>query len=128
MNLLLFESKEMTADGNVILNDRRSEHIFRILVCKPGDTVRVGMINGPVGTGEILTIAEVQGNAEVVLRFIAEGRAPDQPPVDLIMGLVRPIMLKKILAQVASLGVGRIFLIIANRVGKKFLWGKSTQR
>jgi RsmE family RNA methyltransferase len=120
MNLLLFESKEMTADGNVILNDRRSEHIVRILGCKPGDTVRAGMINGPVGTGEILTIAEVQGNPEVVLRFIAEGRAPDQPPVDLIMGLVRPIMLKKILAQTASLGVGRIFLINANRVEKSF--------
>jgi 16S rRNA (uracil1498-N3)-methyltransferase len=120
MNLLLFESKEITPDGTIVLNDRRSQHIIRVLGCKPGDTVRAGMINGPVGSGEILAIGEERENAEVVLRFTAEGRAPDQPAVDLIMGLVRPIMLKKILAQAASLGVGRIFLINANRVEKSF--------
>ena len=58
MNLLLFEPKEITADNIIVLNDRRSEHIIRILGCKPGDTVRAGLINGPVGTGEILAIGE----------------------------------------------------------------------
>ena len=116
MNLLLLESHEITADNTVILSDRRSEHIIRILACKPGDTVRVGVINGPVGTGEIVSIK----NTEVALRFTPEGPPSEQPPLDLILGLVRPIMLKKILAQVASLGVGRIFLINANRVEKSF--------
>ena len=116
MNLLLLESHEITADNTVILSDRRSEHIIRILACKPGDTVRVGVINGPVGTGEIVSIK----NIEVALRFTPEGPPSEQPPLDLILGLVRPIMLKKILAQAASLGVGRIFLINANRVEKSF--------
>ena len=116
MNLLLFESNEITVDDTIVFNDRRSEHVIRILGCQPGDTVRVGMINGPVGRGEIISIQ----NTEVVLQFSAEGREPDQPAVDLIMGLVRPIMLKKILVQTASLGVGRIFLINANRVEKSF--------
>ncbi len=116
MNLLLFESNEITADGTIVFSDRRSEHVLRILGCKPGDTVRAGMINGPVGTGKIVSIQ----NTEVVLRFTAEGIEPDQPPIDLILGLVRPIMLKKILGQTASLGVGRIFLINANRVEKSF--------
>ena len=74
------------------------------------------MINGPVGTGEIVSIK----NTEVALRFTPEGPPSEQPPLDLILGLVRPIMLKKILAQAASLGVGRIFLINANRVEKSF--------
>ena len=120
MNLLLFESKEMMSDATIVLNDRRSEHIIRVLGCNPGDTVRAGMINGPSGTGEIIAIGRGKGNSEVVLRFTAEGGIPDQPAVDLIMGLVRPIMLKKILAQAASIGVGRIFLINANRVEKSF--------
>jgi len=42
------------------------------------------------------------------------------PAVDLIIGLVRPVMLKRLLAQATSLGVGRIFLINANRVEKSF--------
>ena len=116
MNLLLLESHEITADNTVILSDRSSEHIIRILACKPGDTVRVGVINGPVGTGEIVSIK----NTEVTLRFTPELPPSEQPPLDLILGLVRPIMLKKILAQAASLGVGRIFLINANRVEKSF--------
>ena len=116
MNLILFKSHEIAADDTIVINDRRSEHIIRILGCKPGDTVRAGMINGPVGSGQIVSIRDT----EVVLLFTPEGRAPDQPAVDLILGLVRPIMLKKILAQAASLGVGRIFLIKANRVEKSF--------
>jgi RsmE family RNA methyltransferase len=120
MNLLLFESKEMMSDATIVLNDRRSEHIIRVLGCNPGDTVRAGMINGPVGTGEIVSIARGRVDSEVVLRFTAEGDVPGQPPLDLIMGLVRPIMLKKILSQAASIGVGRIFLINANRVEKSF--------
>ena len=120
MNLLLFESKEMMSDGTIVINDRRSEHIISVLGCNPGDTVRAGMINGPSGTGEIIAIGSGKGNSEVVLQFTAEGGIPDQPAVDLIMGLVRPIMLKKILGQAASIGVGRIFLINANRVEKSF--------
>ena len=120
MNLLLFESKEMMSDATIVLNDRRSEHIIRVLGCNSGDTVRAGMINGSVGTGEIVSIGRGRENSEVVLRFTAEGDVPAQPPLDLIMGLVRPIMLKKILAQAASIGVGRIFLINANRVEKSF--------
>ena len=116
MNLILFKSHEIAVDDTIVINDRRSKHIIRILGCKPGDTVRAGMINGPVGSGQIVAIRDT----EVVLLFTPEGGPPDQPAVDLILGLVRPIMLKKILAQAASLGVGRIFLIKANRVEKSF--------
>jgi len=56
----------------------------------------------------------------VSLHFTAYDYQPEQPVIDLILGLMRPIMLKRLLAQVASLGVGRIFLINANRVEKSF--------
>ena len=120
MNLLLFASNEIRPDNTVCLQDRRSEHIIKILGCKPGDTIRAGVINGPVGSGEILAIRGKGKNAEVVLRFSAQDNEPEHPAVDLIMGLVRPIMLKRVLAQVTSLGVGRIFLINGSRVEKSF--------
>ena len=120
MNLLLFESNEIKIDNTVRLQDRRSQHIIKVLGCKPGDIVRAGEINGPAGTGEILAIRGNGKDAEVVLRFSAQRDHPEPPAVDLIMGLVRPIMLKRVLAQAASLGVGRIFLINANRVEKSF--------
>jgi RsmE family RNA methyltransferase len=116
MNLLLLEPDELSAESTVVLNDRRSEHIIKILKSSPGDTVRAGIINGPKGIGEIVAM----GNSEVVIRFTAGDESVDLPRVDLILGMVRPIMLKRILAQIASLGVGRIFLINANRVEKSF--------
>jgi RsmE family RNA methyltransferase len=120
MNLLLFEPNEIKNEGPVSLKDRRSEHIIKILGCKPGDIIKAGVINGPVGTAEILSIHGKGKNAEVVLHFTVHSRFPGQPEVDLIMGMIRPIMLKRVLAQVASLGVGRIFLINAKRVEKSF--------
>jgi 16S rRNA (uracil1498-N3)-methyltransferase len=120
MNLLLFESTELAGDATVLLKDRRSDHIVNILGCMPGDHIRAGMINGPVGTGEILAIRGKGKNAEVVLHFTPAGNPVVRPQVDIILGLVRPIMLKRLLAQVVSLGVGRIFLIRTNRVEKSF--------
>jgi len=121
MNLLLLESNEIKSDSTVCLQDRRCEHIIKILGCKPGDTVRAGIINGPVGTAEILTVRVEEKSAQVILRFSAQdGNQSEHPAVDLILGLVRPIMLKRVLAQVASLGVGRIFLVNGNRVEKSF--------
>ena len=120
MNLLLFESNEIKNENVVSFRDRRSEHIINILGCRPGDTVRAGVINGPIGTGEILAIHGRGKKAEVTLRFTSHDSPPEPPFADLILGLVRPIMLKRLLAQVASLGVGRIFLINASRVEKSF--------
>lgn len=121
MNLLLFEANELRSDNTLRLQDRRSQHLVDILGGKPGDTVRAGMINGPVGTGEILAVTGKGQRAEVVLRFTAgSGKPPELAEVDVIMGLVRPIMLKRVLFQMASLGVGRIFLINSNRVEKSF--------
>ncbi|KPK00425.1 MAG: hypothetical protein AMJ60_01480 [Desulfobacterales bacterium SG8_35] len=120
MNLLLFESNEIRPDNTVCLQDRRSAHIIKILGSKPGDTIRAGVINGPVGTGVIVSIRGKGRNAEVVLHFTGQEYKPEAPAVDLIIGMVRPIMLKRVLFQVASLGVGRIFLINACRVEKSF--------
>lgn len=121
MNLLLLAPEETAADGLVRLEDRRSEHLVRILGCKPGDRVRAGIINGRIGTGEIIAVEKGRGKyARVILCFTPEEMESKPPPVDLILGLVRPIMLKKILAQAASLGVGRIYLINGNRVEKSF--------
>jgi len=120
MNLLLFEPDEIKDDNTVFLQGRRSQHIIEILGCRPGDIIRAGAINGPVGSGEILAIRGKGKNVEVVLLFSAQEGQPVHPAVDLIIGLVRPVMLKRLLAQATSLGVGRIFLINANRVEKSF--------
>lgn len=116
MNLLLLAADEIAADMTVTLTDRRSNHIIKILRSSPGDRLKVGLINGPKGTGTIETIS----GTEVRLSLHLTAEPPAEPPFDLILALPRPIMLRRILFQASSLGIARIFLIRSRRVEKSF--------
>lgn len=118
MNIVLLELNEV--DGNLVtLTGRRAEHIVKVLRADSGDKVRIGIIDGKMGTG---TIADIKKKYPFSVNMQAEfNTAPPEPaPIDLILALPRPIMLKRILSQVTALGVGAIHLINANRVEKSF--------
>ncbi|MFA7383013.1 MAG: 16S rRNA (uracil(1498)-N(3))-methyltransferase [Desulfurivibrionaceae bacterium] len=115
MNLILLHPHELS-DHHVTLTGRRAEHIRKVLRSAIGDSVRVGMLGGLLGTG---CIREMTGE-RIVLQVQLTSEPPPLPPTDLILAVPRPIMLKRVLAQAASLGVNRIFLINANRVEKSF--------
>lgn len=122
MNLILISAAELQNADTVVLQDRRSEHIVNVLRCRLGDEVRVGQIDGPLGTGRIVEIAagKAARPARIVLQVTIKEPPPPAPGIDLILALPRPIMLKRVLSQAATLGVERIFLIKANRVEKSF--------
>jgi 16S rRNA (uracil1498-N3)-methyltransferase len=115
MNLLLLDAFELTS-GETILTGRRAEHLVRVLRVVPGDWVRVGVINGQLGSGRVLAIEGESVRMAVVL---------DREPmcdvdVDLILALPRPIMLQRILKQATVLGVRHFHLIRSRRVEKSF--------
>lgn len=115
MNIILIDPAEVK-NNRVTLRDRRSEHIRNVLGGACGDTLRTGLINGPMGTSTIIGIT-----AEAVqLETNHNGPAPKRPATDLILALPRPIMLKRIFSQAATFGVRKIYLINASRVEKSF--------
>lgn len=118
MNIILAEAAEV-ACGKLTLTDHRAEHIVKVLRSEIGDRVRVGLVNGGRGFG---TIGGLQKKYPFVVELHLELNEPlgELPPIDLILALPRPIMLKRILSQVTTLGVGTIHLINANRVEKSF--------
>ncbi len=115
MNIVLFAEHELIVD-RIILSDRRAEHIRTILGLVSGDTLRVGMINGKMGQGEILTIDDTA----VTIRVRLDREPPPVPNVELILALPRPIMLQRIVKQATVLGVRRFHLIRSARVEKSF--------
>ena len=116
MNIILLDPAEITDTGTVSLHDQRLRHIRKILRSQVGDSIRIGIINGLMGSG---TICELN-RERAVLAITTDTAPPAKKPIDLILALPRPILLKRILAQATSLGVARIFLINANRVEKSF--------
>jgi len=115
VNLLLLEPSEFIG-GEAILSGRRAEHLLRVLKVAPGDVIRVGVINGKLGSGRVLAI---EGTA-VRLAVELEREPTCDLHVELILALPRPIMLQRILKQATVLGVRRFYLIRSRRVEKSF--------
>ncbi|WP_347329497.1 16S rRNA (uracil(1498)-N(3))-methyltransferase [Marinimicrobium locisalis] len=117
MNLLLLKDQELLAPGQARVTDqRRIEHITRILNAGVGDTLTVGQVNGPLGQGCI----EYLNENELVLRLALKQAPPAPLPLTLVLGLPRPQQIKRILQTVASAGVKTLHLIQSRRVEKSY--------
>lgn len=115
MNLYLFHSKEIS-DGRARISGVRLKHLLQVQRLKKGDKVRVGIINGEIGTAQIIQLDSNVCLLEVNLTDIA----PDPLPLKLIMALPRPKMLRRTMQTVAAMGVKEIHLINSWRVEKSF--------
>lgn len=111
MNRIILMPSEVDASGCVRLGDRRARHIVRVLRSEPGQCVRVGLLNGPTGTGRVTETGE-----NIVALQCAWDRPPPPPRIDVVLALPRPKVMGRLWPALASLGVGRIVLVNAERV------------
>lgn len=118
MNIVLAEHEEII-NQRLTLTDYRATHIVKVLRAAVGDTLRIGVINGPRGTGIVESIAPKHPRS-VTLGVHLVDSIQCLPPIDLVLAVARPIMMRRILSQATALGVGRFFFIHANRVEKSF--------
>ena len=116
MNRILFEKSEIV-DGIATFGGDRAEHVLKILHGEVGQILKTGELDGRIGTSEILTI----GGGVITVRVNHESEGL-RPWVDLVLAPPRPRVMKRLLPQLATLGVGRIVLVGAQKVEKDF-WG-----
>ena len=95
MNLILLDAHEAGDAGDVTLTGARATHLLDVLRATPGQTVRVGLIDGPFGTGTVTGVAD----RRVTLRCAFDDEVPARPPVDLLLALPRPKVLRRLWAQ-----------------------------
>jgi len=116
VNLILLEPGEAAPGRDVTLSGVRARHLLTVLRVAPGDRVRVGVIDGPRGTA----IVQSSGSASVTLRCAFETDTPERARVDLLLALPRPKVMRRLWAQLAASGVGRIILTNAERVERDY--------
>jgi RsmE family RNA methyltransferase len=116
VNLLILDPGEVGASGEVTLSGTRAAHLTTVLRVKPGQEVRVGLLDGPRGVATV----EATGDRNVTLRCALEADTPARPPADLLLATPRPKVMRRLWAQIAALGVGRIILTNAEKVERHY--------
>jgi 16S rRNA (uracil1498-N3)-methyltransferase len=116
VNLILLEEHDRLDANCVRLADARAAHLLNVLRVTPGQTVRVGLLDGPFGAGTVESV----GNGEVMLRCVFDTETPPRPRVDVLLALPRPKVMRRLWPQLAALGVGQIILTNAERVERHY--------
>jgi RsmE family RNA methyltransferase len=116
MNLLLLEEADFIAADRVVLRDRRLTHMQEVHRSEVGDSLRVGRIDGLMGSAELLRLDA--GEAE--LRVTLDQSPPAKLPLTLVLALPRPKMLRRVFQTVATMGVAKVILVNSYRVEKSF--------
>lgn len=105
MNICLFTPEEIK--NPLAKKDERAQHIVKILHKKAGDTFDAGIIGGAAG---IATITDISPQGDIFFSFEPKSAGKKLYPLTLIIGFPRPIQLRRLLRDVAGLGVQKIIL------------------
>ena len=116
MNRIILEQTEIDGGGRVRLKGRRALHILKVLKVLRGSSVRVGILDGPRGTADIIDISD--NSVSLACHF--EKTPPPLPAVDLLLALPRPKVMRRLWPQLAALGVRRIVLTNAEKVERNY--------
>ncbi|MEW5249317.1 16S rRNA (uracil(1498)-N(3))-methyltransferase [Microbulbifer discodermiae] len=116
MNLILLQPDDFFAPDRVCLRGRRQQHIQQVHRANSGDRLRVGLEDGEIGTGEVVSL----GTDTVELKVALDSPPPAALPLTLVLALPRPKVLKRVLQQVTAMGVKKLYLVNAYRVEKSY--------
>ena len=122
LNLILFDRDELR-DGYVEFAGTRARHIRDVLRAKPMQSVRIGILEGPRGVG----VLEADNAGTMRLRCELESQIPERPVVDLLLALPRPKVLRRLWAQIAALGVGKVIITNACKVERYYFDSRAIQ-
>ena len=115
MNIFLFTEDEIHKP--IPFQDSRYSHLQKILHKKVGDSFEAGIINGKAGKATITSIT----SDNIYFSFAPESNGKLLYPVTMIIGFPRPIQLKRLLRDIASLGISHLHLIATDLGEKSYL-------
>jgi 16S rRNA (uracil1498-N3)-methyltransferase len=118
MNLILFSKEEIIKPLSA--SDPRYIHIKNILKIGKNETFDSGIINGPSG---IAVIRSVDKN-ELFFQFFAKSESSPLYPVTLIIGTPRPPTARRLLKDMTSAGIDRIWFTGTELGEKSYLTSK----
>lgn len=118
MNLLLLFEADRLDEARFLIDGPRAVHLRRVLRVQPGQQLKAGLLNGPIGTAIVERLHETDERIELSAALTIP---PMTPLIDLILAVPRPKSLQKLLPEITALGVRRLTLIRTWRVERPYL-------
>ena len=116
MNLVLLFKSDFVSSDMISLTGQRFEHLRKILRVEQGTCVKVGLLDGMLGTGEVVEL----NNDNMKLRVDLCNEPPAALPLTLVCALQRPQTMKKVLQAAIACGVKKIYFIHSRKVEKSY--------
>lgn len=110
MNICLFTTEEISKPLSIA--DERGQHLIKVLHKKEGETFTAGVIGGQSGIATITKIeaGEEKHSGQIYFSFEPTGDGKPLTTLKMIIGFPRPIQLKRLLRDIAALGVSEVHL------------------
>ena len=115
MNICLFTAEEI--NKSLSIKDERGQHLIKVLHKKAGETFAAGVIGGMAGRA---TIEKIEDD-KIFFSFAEETDGKNLFPLKVIIGFPRPIQLKRLLRDMAALGVAEVHLTKTELTEKSYL-------
>jgi RsmE family RNA methyltransferase len=120
VNVLLLHPEDFCGRDEVVVRGRRYEHLKKIVQVQPGQVIEAGVLNGRTGQARVLALSA----DSITLQLDLHEAPPPPVAITLLLALPRPLMLKRILQTVTTMGIKDIHLIHTRRVEKSY-WNSS---
>jgi len=116
VNIILVTSNDYLSDNTVELSDHRLTHIRKVIRASIGDRLKVGLVNGLWGDGEITYLDDQR----CTLALGLDKKPPPATPITLILALSRPKMMRRIYRMAAEYGIKQLYIINSYKTEKSF--------
>jgi RsmE family RNA methyltransferase len=129
VNIVLFAEDEIASP--LPLADPRARHIVQVLHKREGDAFDAGVVGGKAGKAVITGIRREDGAAPrgtLSFAFAPESDGKPLHSLGMIIGFPRPIQLRRLLRDMASLGIAEIRLAGTDLGEKSYLRSALAER
>jgi RsmE family RNA methyltransferase len=123
MNLILLYESDFINDTTVCISGSRGEQVRFLHGAARGDRLRVGALNGNLGSGEVIA----RDSKSITMNVTLDAPPPQPSPLTLLIALPRPKSLRRILHCATTMGVKHIVCINSWRVEKSY-WSSPVLR
>ena len=122
MNFVLLLADEVIGGSHCTLQDRRAEHLRDVLQVTVGSVLRVGILNGALGTATVTSVSAT--SVSIALQELLPALR-HEPNDTLLLAVPRPKVLMRMLAHAAAMGFQRIVLFRTWRVDKTWMQSRA---